>query len=103
MPNPDPSVATIIEAAASAFAVSRIDVLSDRRDRPAVLARQSAMWLARRTTLQSYPAIGRALRRDHTTVMYGVSRIDQRMADDPGLAAQLWDLAKTIGAEGRAG
>ena len=42
--------------------------------------RHEAMWLARKLTGRSFPAIGRSFRRDHTTVISGVKAIDERIA-----------------------
>jgi len=54
------------------------------------------MWLARWHTPLSYPDIGRSFRRDHTSVMYGVSRVEQRMADDDAFAARVRKLAASL-------
>ncbi len=53
--------------------------------------RQLAMWLTRRATDYSFPAIGRHFgpigqERDHTTVMHAVSRIEERLSNDPDYA-----------------
>jgi len=45
------------------------------------------------------PAIGRAFHRDHTTVFYGVRKIDQLMRNDPVLAMLLVRLKEQIEAE----
>jgi chromosomal replication initiator protein len=95
--SPDtPTVAGIIEATAAVFGVSPRDVLSARRDSRSVSARHAAMWLARRMTLHAYPGLGRAFRRDHSSVMYGVSRATQRMIDDAIFAGRVRTLEATI-------
>jgi chromosomal replication initiation ATPase DnaA len=58
-----------------------------------VLARQAAAWVLRR----SYPSlaltdIGHLLDRDHTTIIYSISQIERKMADDPCLRAELHGL-----------
>lgn len=51
-------------------------------------ARQYAMWRMRQETTQSLPQIGRFLGgRDHTTVLYGVRRHAQRLAESMREAA----------------
>jgi chromosomal replication initiation ATPase DnaA len=56
------------------------------RSREARIAhpRQEAMWRMKHETPMSYPAIGRRLNRDHSTVLHGVKAHQQRL--DKGLA-----------------
>lgn len=50
-------------------------------------ARQVGMYLARRMTPQSYPQIGRSFGgKDHSTVLYGESKIDTLRREDRALA-----------------
>lgn len=73
------------------------DLMSDRRKQPLAEARQMAMWLARELTPLSLPQIGRALGdRDHTTIMHGIERIEQRRQADAAFAARLDDLKTTL-------
>lgn len=88
----DPTLASIVDAAAHAFQLSPRDLASDRRDERSVQARQLAMWLARHLTPASYTAIGRALGRDRSTVMSGINRLDRRRAIDPAFAARTGKL-----------
>jgi hypothetical protein len=89
------SYASIFEiqvAVALRCGVSTIDIQSARRDRTAARPRQLVMWLARHTTLLSLADIGRALARDHTTVMHGIRRVDELLREDAEfawMAAQL--------------
>ena len=57
-------------------------MLSDRRDSHLARARQMAMFLARETTPQSIPAIGKRFNRDHSTVMHAIKAVKQRVAYD---------------------
>lgn len=92
-----PSLDVIIRTVALACGVSPVDVRSPRRDRYTVLARHTGMWLVRRSMHLSYPAIGRAFgRRDHTSVMYAVSRIEACMREDPAFALSVLELARLI-------
>lgn len=54
------------------------EVLSDQRSQRVVRPRQEAMWRASKETLLSLPAIGRAFKKDHTTVMHGIRRHERR-------------------------
>lgn len=76
--------------------VSLNDLLSDRRAYSR--QRQIGMWIARHMTRASYPQIARQFGlRDHTTVMHGISRIDQEMAKDwefHGLVLAIWKTCR---------
>lgn len=56
--------------------------------------RQVAMWLAKQATPASFPAIGRAFRKDHTTVMQACRRVDALMATDLNFAGLVEDLRR---------
>lgn len=65
-----PSVTRVMDVVAARYGVTRADLLGPGRTQPATTARQVAMRLVRETTGKSYPEIGRAFRRDHTTVIH---------------------------------
>ena len=74
-PDAHPTVHEIIKAVGEAFLVSVTDIRSARRDAGIVRARQIAMALAKRLTLQSYPEIGRNMGgRDHTTCIFAIKK-----------------------------
>lgn len=62
-------------AVAAAFDLSLAEVISGRRLQHIVFARHVGFALAVRMTRASLPAIGRAFKRDHTTVMHGRDRL----------------------------
>ena len=81
-----PAIETIQRLCAGTFQVSLIDLCSQRRDAQSVLARHTAIWLTRRLTKHSTSAIGRHFGdRDHTTVLYAISRMEHRIDHDPGI------------------
>lgn len=67
----------IIYAAADLYGVSIDQVLSTSEEIHVVRARQAAAWLMHRQGL-SYPQIGRALKRHHTTMMHAVRRVESQ-------------------------
>jgi chromosomal replication initiation ATPase DnaA len=79
-----PAIESIIAVVAEETGVSRHDILGPWQNRDAINARQLVCWLARMTTRHSYPEIGRALNRDHTTVMYSVDRVNESMTNVVG-------------------
>lgn len=74
---PGRQVGRIIIAAAEQFCgVSRLDIVSPRRDADAVTARHMVSAAMRDLTPLSLPSIGRALGgRDHTTVLHAVQSV----------------------------
>ena len=75
-----PSVAAILAAVSRASGVGVREMLGMRRRDTFVKARQMAAYLACRLTALSLPQIGRALDRDHTTVMHSDARVSARLA-----------------------
>jgi chromosomal replication initiator protein len=68
------------------FSVSAEELTSSNRSERVSSARQVAMTLAREFTTMSLPAIAKALgRKDHTTVIHGISQIEKRSQTDPEL------------------
>lgn len=82
-------LADIVAAVARRHGMSSRDLMSERRTAPVVKARQRAVWLCRRMTLRALPAIGRAVRRDHTTVIHSIRAVEADLERDPALEAEL--------------
>jgi hypothetical protein len=84
------SVRTIQRAVCEHYAISLPDLLSGRRTRALVLARRVAVWLCRRLTPYSLPAIGHHFGgRDHTTMLHAARRIDELRQTDAAMQARL--------------
>jgi chromosomal replication initiator protein len=82
-PKAAPSVLTIRDVVCKYFSILPKDVESSRRQGALVYPRQIAFYLARVHTACSYPQIGRRFGdRDHTTIMHGVKRIEERVKAD---------------------
>jgi chromosomal replication initiator protein len=78
------SVLDIQRAVCLEFNIDQIEMTSDRRAKVVARPRQVAMYLAKRLTRQSLPAIGRSFaKKDHTTVMWAVKRIATLITEDP--------------------
>lgn len=65
----------VIAVTAAQYGLTVDDVTGPRRDNTAAAARHVAAWLLRESG-RSYPEIGRALHRDHTSAMNGVRRVE---------------------------
>lgn len=87
----------ILDATASAFGFTVVDLCSASRRRPLVIARQVGMYLFRELTDFSYPAIAREFGgRDHTTVMHAVEKISSLMKERRNIYDQVTELILTI-------
>lgn len=71
---------SIIAEICEKHGIDWLDLASHRRSTEIVIARHEAMYRMRRETTMSLPAIGRKLGgRDHTTVLHGIRKHEQRM------------------------
>lgn len=71
---------------------SRHEICGSRGDRDLISARQAVMAELHRRGF-SYSQIGRAMKRDHTTVIHGVRAIREKAAADPYVAEMMEDMA----------
>jgi chromosomal replication initiator protein len=94
-----PPVADIITAVCKHFNVSRVDIMSPRREQRVVWPRQVGMYLAGTITKRSLPDIGRRYGgRDHTTVLYAVRKMKAALAvGDEQLAADIAAIKQALG------
>jgi chromosomal replication initiator protein len=81
-----------IVAAAETFNVHPRDLASHYKF-DFLMRPRFALYKALRLRGWSYPQIGRALKRDHTTIIYGVSRADYYMERDAEYAEKIHRLA----------
>lgn len=75
-----PEIRTIINAVCEISGVSERQILGDQRASRFALPRMVAMYLACHHTGLTTPQIGRAMGRDHTTVLHGRDRIASLLA-----------------------
>ena len=79
------------------FAVSKQDILSQRRHRSVVRPRQIGMYLAKHLTSRSLPEIGRRFGdRDHTTVLHAIRKIDREVGENPRLKDEIEELKRQL-------
>ncbi len=92
-----PTIERVQELTCAALQVSREELLSSGRNSRVAWARQVAMYLARRHTGASLPAIGERFGgRNHTTVMYACRKAGERLAADPAAQALVHDLERRL-------
>jgi chromosomal replication initiator protein len=91
------SLDEIVKLVAQTYALSVAELRSRSRKRHVVRPRQLAMYLCRRFTDASLKEIGRALERDHTSVIYAIDVVERRATEHPPLRYQLETLASRLG------
>lgn len=91
-----PPVMDIVRLVADAYRVSQCEIQASRKTKRLAHARQVAMYLCRELSGESYPEIGRAMRRHHSTVIHGVQKIRRLVAEDPGVELEVYELRRSI-------
>jgi chromosomal replication initiator protein len=91
------STKEVIKAVASFYHISEQKLVGRKRSKDIVRPRQIAMYLARKETEASLPEIGDALGgRDHTTVLYGVEKIEGQMEEDTTLRREIMAIQEQL-------
>jgi hypothetical protein len=79
---PRKSAKLIAQEVCAKHGVSFNDIMSPRRNREVVTARQEAFWRCRKETTLTLPQIGRFLGgKDHTTVLWGIKMYEKRLGE----------------------
>jgi hypothetical protein len=92
-----PALWQIFDHVCAHYDVSLTNLRSACRRAEFVRPRHVAMYLAKQLTTKSFPQIGLALGdRDHTSVLYGVQRIEALMRADPDLARDVDTITRNI-------
>jgi chromosomal replication initiator protein len=91
------TVEEIQQRVATAFGISRAELVGSSRAATPLRARQIAILLTREATDLSLPQIGRLYGgRDHSTVLNSLRRAEATLSGDAGLARQVADLRSSI-------
>ncbi len=94
---PEPiKIEKIISEVAKTYNISEEEILSNRKTANLVLARQVAMYISRKTTDLSFKAIGESFGKDHTTVLYNVTKIEEFLKDKPYQRELVEDIIKNL-------
>jgi chromosomal replication initiator protein len=87
----------IIKTTCEYYNIRQADITGASRARAVARPRQMAMYLSKNLTSRSYPEIARKLGgRDHTTVLYGVRKIEELMSVDSQIAEDAEILRRTL-------
>jgi chromosomal replication initiation ATPase DnaA len=105
MPEPEPiatepetpprTLAEILAEVADEFGVTITALLSARRERPLPAIRAEFCWRAYETERYSTTQIGRAINRDHTTVLFAIGKL-ARQRPSEATEAFLREHAKAV-------
>lgn len=79
------SIVGIKQRVAYHYGISVERLVGPERFKYVTRARHIAMWIVRRDCDASYPDIGQAFNRDHTTCLVAIRHIDKLLAEDPEL------------------
>lgn len=87
----------IIEKTANHFQIDINDLISPKRDKEIVLVRQVAMYLMRQKLHLSFPKIAQSLgRKDHTTAIHSVSKIEKQLIYNQDLNQDLNQIKQSL-------
>lgn len=87
----------IIERTARHFQVPMEDMIGPKRDRDIVVPRQVAMYILREELKLSYPKIAKELgRKDHTTAIHSVDKIEKEIKTDSTLRMAVADIKEHL-------
>jgi chromosomal replication initiator protein len=86
----------VIEVVCQFYGVEKAALLGSDRTQHVAMVRHIAMYLARLYSGLSYPALGSAFQRDHSSIIHGVRMIERRIKDQPAFAEFLARLEHAI-------
>lgn len=82
---PSTALGAIMAEVAAKHGYSVLQMLTHRKLGPLARARHEAYWRAREETDLSYPQIGKAYNRDHTSIMHGIRMHEKRINQNQGV------------------
>lgn len=91
-----PSVADIQRVVEKYFNITHTDLVGSKRSANIAHARQVAIYLCRTMIDISYEAIGKEFNRDHTTIMYGFTQIEEKRRESRELNEELEIIQQMI-------
>ena len=96
-PGRNPTVADIQKQVENYYKVSHADLIGKKRSRNIVYARQIAIYLARNMLDMPYSSIGKSFGgKDHTTIMYSVTNIEEKMKENFEIREELESIRQMI-------
>ena len=91
------TIELIIDIISEHYDISQADIISSKKSKNIAYPRQICMYLCRNLTEFSLEDIGKALgKRDHTTILYGIQKIEKDLKEDRSLQNTIEVLIKKI-------
>ena len=91
------TVELIMDIVAAHYELTTADLISSKKSKNIAYPRQICMYLCRNLTEFSLDDIGKSLgKRDHTTILYGISKIEKDIKEDRSLQSTIDVLIKKI-------
>jgi chromosomal replication initiator protein len=89
----------VVERTARHFHITTEELLGPKRDKDIVVPRQVAMYMLRSELKLSFPKIAKELgRKDHTTAMHSVDKIEREISFDDNLKAAVEEIREKLNA-----
>ncbi|HIU44487.1 MAG TPA: chromosomal replication initiator protein DnaA [Candidatus Ventrousia excrementavium] len=95
-PGAHPTPDLILQEVASFYSIPAERIRGSAKTRDVVGPRQAAIYLIREMTGMSLPEIGKFMGRDHTTALYAINKIEERLKNEPELQNEIADMKKNI-------
>lgn len=86
----------ILHTVSSHYNITVEDMKSRKRISSIASARHVAVYIIKKMTDRSLPAIGREFNRDHTTIINSIDAVEKRLASDPAFDAELKELMRAV-------
>jgi len=87
----------IIKNVSEHMGISEDDIRSKKRSQDIAIARQIVMYLCRKLTVLALRSIGNSVGcKDHSTVISGIKRIEEKISDDPSFKTTIDTIIKKI-------
>lgn len=90
------TIADIQKEVEAFYKVSHADLVGKKRNRNIIYARQIAIYLCRQMLDLPFNDIGKKFNRDHSTVMYSVTNVEEKMKENRELREELETLRQLI-------
>jgi chromosomal replication initiator protein len=91
------TIADIQKQVEQYYDVSHADLIGQKRSRKIVYARQIAIYLSRQMLNQPYNYIAKSFGgRDHTTIMYSVTNVEEKLKENRELREELENIKRRI-------
>lgn len=90
------TIADIQKEVENFYKVSHLDLVGKKRTRNIIYARQIAIYLCRQMLDLPFNDIGKKFNRDHSTVMYSVTNVEEKMKESRELREEIEALKQVI-------